>query len=463
MASATFDVTVIGAGLAGCEAAWQLAEAGLRVRLCEQKPQMRTPAQVSDKFAELVCSNSLRSRNVNNAVGLLKEEMYRLGSLVMRAALQAQVAAGDALAVDRVIFGDAMTQAMHEHPNITVVAGRVDGLPPASDGPCIVATGPLTADALAAQLAQATGSAGLYFYDAIAPIVAGDSLLRDEMFAASRWDKGDGADYWNCPLDKPAYDALIEHLCTAETMPAHAFEKPRYFPGCQPMEVIAKQGHDALRFGPMKPVGLTWPKTGRWPHAVVQLRAEDGAGQAYNLVGLQTKLKYGPQKEMMKLIPGLQQAEILRYGALHRNTYVDAPEHLDASMRLKALPHIRLAGQITGVEGYVESAASGLTVALLFLLERAQTLQELPAETALGSLWRHVRGVLRLPGRPHEPQNINWALFPAVAPRGKKRDKAQLKAERVDAARASLQQWATATGRPLLPQLDLPASRSAVA
>lgn len=439
-------MNVIGAGLAGCEASYQLAEAGFQVTLYEQKPAARTPAQVSDHFAELVCSNSLRSANPSNAVGLLKEEMARMGSLVIRTAQQCRVPAGDALAVEREAFGRAMDAQMHEHPRIVVRHERVDALPPASMGPTIIATGPLTADALAQSLAQVTGQESLYFYDAIAPILAADAIDRSIVFEASRWDKGDGADYLNCPLNQDEYEALIDYLLTAETYPSHAFEAPKYFPGCQPIEVIAATGREALRFGPLKPVGLTDPRTGRWPHAVVQLRKEDPAGQAYNLVGLQTKLRHGAQRGLLQRIPGLGEAEVLRFGALHRNTYVDAPNHLDETLRLRALPHVRLAGQITGVEGYVESAACGLLVALLVQQAQAgQTLCPPPPNTALGALYRHVRGTCRVAGRPHEPQNVHWGLFAPAHAEGpdapKRRDKRAHKTLRVEQARRAFAAW----------------------
>ena len=445
-----FDITIIGAGLAGCEASWRLAEAGLRVRLCEQKPAERTPAQISPHFAELVCSNSFRSRNPANAVGLLKEEMAALGSLTMAVAETCRVPAGDALAVDRVAFAKAISARMQGHPNIAVVGGRIDELPPASAGDCILATGPLTADALAQSLARATGQAGLYFYDALAPIIAADTVDGSIAFAASRWDKGEGSDYLNCPLNQDEYERLIDFLLSADTYPAHAFEEPKYFPGCQPIEVIAQSGRDALRFGPLKPVGLTDPRTGRWPHAVVQLRKEDRQGQAYNLVGLQTKLRQGPQKELMNLIPGLAGAQILRYGALHRNTYVDGPTHLDDHFRLRTTPHVRLAGQITGVEGYVESAATGMLVAMLWLQHRSRASgaieaagQPPPATCAMGALYHHVRGTARLPGRPHEPQNVHWGLFsaPEQEPLAVRKNKALRKELRLQRARESFAAW----------------------
>ena len=451
-------ITVIGAGLAGAEASWQLAQAGLHVTLREMKPARRTPAQVSPHFAELVCSNSLRSRNLSNAVGLLKDEMARLGSLVLRMAYAYRVPAGDALAVEREPFGAAITQALCGHPRISVVPGVVERLPGADAGPHVIATGPLTDDALAQDIAARAGGRGLYFYDAIAPILAADSIDRSIVFAASRWDKGDGADYLNCPLDQAQYRALVAFLCQAECMPAHAFETAKYFQGCLPVEVMAASGPETLRFGPLKPVGLTDPRTGRWPYAVVQLRAEDCARQAYNLVGLQTKLKHPEQRRLLQLIPGLHGAEVLRYGAMHRNTYLNSPELLDARLRLRSQTNLRFAGQITGVEGYVESAACGLVAALLILGERkGDATPPPPPETALGALLGHVIGAGRLPGRAHEPQNVNWAMFPPIAsaaPRGRK-GRPMAKLARVARAQDALEAWATEVGQPLAPRAEL--------
>lgn len=440
MSTRAWDVTVVGAGLAGCEAAYQLAERGLTVRLVEMKPARRTPAQATDRLAELVCSNSLRSNNPNNAVGLLKEEAFRLGSLVLRAAYEARVPAGDALAVDRTQFATFIESALHGHPRIRMESRVVTTLPDAVDGPCIIATGPLTADELAHDLVRVTGHERLYFYDALAPIVAGDSIDTTVAFSASRWGKGEGSDYLNCPLDKPQYLAFVEALLTAEHMPHHAFEEPKYFSGCQPIEVIAASGVDALRYGPMKPVGLDDPRTGRWPYAVVQLRREDKAGQAWNLVGFQTKLKWPEQQRIFRTLPGLERAEFLRLGVMHRNTYLDSPALLDERMRLTTRPHLSFAGQITGVEGYVESAAHGLLTALLLASDlRLTPLEPPPATTALGALYRHVRGLDRLPGRPHEPQNVNWGMTPPLDERVRKRD---AKAARLARARHAFEQWA---------------------
>ena len=441
----TETVRIIGAGLAGCEAAWQLAEAGIPVTLFEMKPERRTPAQNSDKLGELVCSNSLRSRNPLNAVGLIKEEMWRLGSLIIRAATENQVPAGDALAVEREGFSETIERAIHDHPLIERKSEVVKALP--NDGHTIVSTGPLTASELAEDIAKATGKERLYFYDAIAPIISGDSLDRDVVFAASRWGKGDGDDYLNCPMNKEEYEAFLGALLEGECMPLHDFEEPKYFQGCLPIEVVANSGPETLRFGAMKPVGIDDPRTGRFPYALVQLRKEDPDGQAYNMVGFQTKLKYPEQKRIFRMIPGLQDAQFLRLGAIHRNTYLDSPSLLDQRMRLKTHPHIRFAGQITGVEGYVESSAHGLMTARLLASDiLGESLVPPSRETALGALWAHVTGIHRLEGRAHEPQNINWAMFTPPPEGTKKRDKKRV---RVLRAVKGIEAWAQENRVPL--------------
>jgi methylenetetrahydrofolate--tRNA-(uracil-5-)-methyltransferase len=440
-------VTVIGGGLAGVEAAWRLAEAGIGVRLVDQKPATRSPAHTSSELAELVCSNSLRSRNLLNAVGLLKEEMRRLGSLVMRAALEARVPGGDALAVNRVAFSRLVSEALRGHPNITCQSELVERLPLPEAGPAVIATGPLTAMPLAEDIAGITGRERLYFYDAIAPIVAGDSIDRTVAFAASRYDKGGGADYLNCPLDAAEYEAFVAAVLTAEEMPLHACEEPKYFQGCLPLETVAKSGRDALRFGAMKPVGLRDPRTGKRPYAVVQLRQEDQAGQAYNLVGFQTKLKHPDQRRILRMIPGLAQAEFLRLGAIHRNTYLDSPALLDERMRLRVRPHLHFAGQMTGVEGYVESAAHGLVTAILLAAElRGRQIPLPPPECALGGLYRHVLGYGHIPGRPHEPANVNWSMMPPL-PVGTR--KSEMKIARVQRAVGAFEAWAASASLPL--------------
>lgn len=443
-----YDVTVIGGGLAGCEAAWQLAERGLLVRLTEMKPLERSPAQKSDLLAELVCSNSLRSANPMNAVGLLKEEMARLGSLVMRCALRTRVPAGDALAVDRDAFSGAVTDAITAHPRILRHSQCVTDLPPAEDGPVVVATGPLTANAFANAIVSATGQERMFFYDAIAPIVSGDSVDRDVVFAASRYGKGGGDDYLNCPMNREQYDAFLSALLSAETMPLHSFEEPRFFQGCLPIEVVAASGPDTLRYGTMKPVGLTDPRTGSRAYAVVQLRQEDPDGQAFNLVGFQTKLKHPEQKRVLRMIPGLENAQFLRLGAVHRNTYLDSPALLNHRMCLRSHPHVRFAGQVTGVEGYVESAAHGLVTGLMAASDiSGAPMPPPPAETAIGALVSHVLGERRIEDRPHEPQNVNWGLFPPAPAGTRKRDRKQVRVER---GRAAFTRWAEQVNIPLL-------------
>jgi methylenetetrahydrofolate--tRNA-(uracil-5-)-methyltransferase len=406
------DVTIIGAGLAGSEAALQLAARGLRVRLYEQKPHARTPAQTSDQFCELVCSNSFRGASLGNAVGLLKEEMRRLGSFVMRAADATRVPAGGALAVDRELFSQQVTRWLRESPNVEVVAELVEQLP--SERPLVVATGPLTGDALAQDIARRIGSEHLAYYDAIAPIVSAESIDSDKVFMASRWEKGESPDdqvaYVNCPLNKEQYRAFVAALLAGEKVKPKSFEEVRYFEGCLPIEVMAERGERTLAFGPMKPAGLTDPKTGRWPYAVVQLRSEDEAKTAYNIVGFQTRLTWGEQARIFRTIPGLEQAEFVRYGAVHRNTFLNAPRLLDGAMRLKADPGITFAGQITGVEGYVESAASGWLAAWFVASQLgARPFCPPPASTAHGGL------LLQLSRNAdnYQPSNITFSHLPA--------------------------------------------------
>jgi methylenetetrahydrofolate--tRNA-(uracil-5-)-methyltransferase len=435
-------VTIVGGGLAGCEAALQLARYGVRVVLHEMKPARRTPAQRSDDLAELVCSNSLRSSNVQNAVGLLKEEMRRLGSFVIAAADATRVPAGDALAVDRDAFAKRLTEAVRAEPLIELRAGEVAEIPSAR--PLVIATGPLTSDALAARIRELTGATQLYFYDSIAPIVDADSIDESRVFRASRYGKGDGDDYVNCPLDEAQYRAFVAALRDAQKVPAHSFEEPRYFEACLPIEVLAARGDDVLAFGPMKPVGLVDPRTGRRPYAVVQLRLENREGTAYNLVGFQTKLTYGEQSRIFRTIPGLEHAEFLRLGSVHRNTYLDSPRLLDERLMLRSHPGIHFAGQITGVEGYVESAAVGLYVGLLLGCEaQRRAIPPPPRTTALGAMLAHLRE-----GSPHGafvPQNIHWGLFSRLEPakeRLRKRlPKVQARAPYVARAHADLDAW----------------------
>jgi methylenetetrahydrofolate--tRNA-(uracil-5-)-methyltransferase len=443
MAEVPCDVTVVGAGLAGSECAYQLAERGHRVRLIEQKPARRTPAQHHDFFAELVCSNSLRGADLANAVGLIKEEMRRMGSLVMRVADETRVPAGGALAVDRERFGARITALLHGHPRIRVECHEVREVPA---GPCVLATGPLTGDALAADLARIVGGAGLAYYDAIAPIIAADSLDWDKVFRASRYDKGGDDAYVNCPLTREQYEAFIDAVLAAEKVEAREFEDIRYFEGCLPIEVMAARGRRTLQFGPMKPVGLTDPRTGRWPNAVVQLRQEDAAGSAYNMVGFQTRMKFPEQKRVFALIPGLERAEFLRFGSVHRNTFVNAPRVLDDDCALIARPGVHLAGQITGVEGYVESAAHGLVVGLRLGAQLAGEAAPLPPpETALGALYGHVRRDVP----DYQPSNVVWSMFPDVAlPDNQKKNKALRRELSGARALAALGEFRAALGMP---------------
>ncbi len=432
-------VTVVGAGLAGSEAAWTLASAGVPVDLVEMKPGCRSPVQRLDGFAELVCSNSLRSDDPLNAVGLLHEELRRAGSLVLACADETRVPAGGALAVDREAFSARVTGRLTAHPLVRVEHREVTALP---DGPgtCILATGPLTSDPLAASLRALLGP-GLAFYDAIAPVVTDESVDRSVAFAASRWGKGEGDDYLNLPMDEAAYRAFVEALLAAEKVVPHGFEEPRYFEGCLPIEVMAERGLDTLRHGPMKPVGLDDPRTGRWPHAVIQLRREDRAGTAWNLVGFQTRLTWPEQLRVFRqFIPGLAAAEFQRLGQVHRNTFVDAPRVLSADQSLRARPELFLAGQVTGVEGYVESAASGLLAARAVLDRLAgRPFRPPPPTTALGALHRHVTGAAHPEGLEFQPSNVVYALFPPLV--GRHRGKGERKQAYAERARRDLQEW----------------------
>ena len=382
-------VWVIGAGLAGCEAAWTLAQQGIAVRLYEMKPQQYTPAHQYKGFAELICSNSLKAARIGSAAGMLKEEMRILGSLTMEAAQQTSVSAGGALAVDRERFSDFITERILAHPLIEVVHQRVDHLP---EGTGIVASGPLTEEHLAQDIAQLCGESYLSFFDAAAPIITFESLDKDKVFFAARYGRGED-DYINCPMDKEQYEAFYEQLVQAESVQLHSFEREqmKVYEGCMPVEVMAKRGADTLRYGPLKPVGLTDPHTGRRPWAVVQLRSENRQGSLYNLVGFQTNLKFPEQKRVFSMIPGLKQAEFVRYGVMHRNTFLDSPRLLESDLSLKKRPEIYFAGQITGVEGYVESAASGILAGhnLARRLRGEQPLQ-LPLDCMLGALVHYI-------------------------------------------------------------------------
>ena len=400
-------VTVIGAGLAGSEAAWQLARRGIEVTLWEMKPRKMSPAHSSGDFAELVCSNSLRGAGLENAVGLLKEEMRRLGSIILEAADATKVEAGGALAVDRHGFSAYVTKAVREHPNITVMEGELTELP---EGEVLVATGPLTSDGMAEYLQGLTGGedAALHFFDAAAPLVTFESLDMTRAWFASRYDKGT-ADYVNCALEKEEYQAFWQELCAAEEAEVHGFEDKNVFEGCMPVEVMARRGEDTLRYGPLKPRGLKDPSTGREPYAVVQLRKDNAEGTIYNLVGFQTHLKFGEQKRVFSMIPALKNAEYVRYGVMHRNTYLDSPRLLDRYYRLRSEPRITFAGQMTGVEGYVESAASGF-LAAVEMARRLEGLEpiDFPRETALGALSLYISDETV---REFQPMNINFGII----------------------------------------------------
>lgn len=471
------DVTIIGGGLAGCEAAYQLAERGVSVRLIEMKPHKRTPAQTGDHLCELVCSNSLRGAALGNAVGLLKEELRRAGSLVLRTADATQVPAGGALAVDRERFSLAITAALEAHPRIRVEHREVTSIP--EERPVILATGPLTSDDLAASLAAAIGAEHLAYYDAIAPIIAADSIDWSRVWKQSRYGKGgalrpagespdrldarsgdpgepagegyargegeQGSEsdlgdeaYVNCPFDEAGYKAFVRALVASEKVPARDFEEPRYFEGCLPCEVMAERGEQTLAFGPMKPVGLTDPRTGRRPYAVIQLRQEDAAATAYNLVGFQTRMKHPEQLRVFRMIPGLEEAEFLRFGSVHRNTFVNAPALLSETMELRTAQGVYLAGQISGVEGYVESAAGGFLCAVMLAQKlRGEAVTPPPPTTALGGILTH----LARPQPRYQPSNITWAHLPPLGGTGKRLKKRARYEAMAERALADLEGW----------------------
>lgn len=457
-------VRIVGGGLAGCEAAWQVARRGFAVELWEMRPGRGTEAHVTDRLAELVCSNSFRSDDAErNAVGLLHEEMRRAGSLVMAAADRHKVPAGGALAVDRAGFAEAVQRAIEEAPRIRVRRAEVEALPGPEDGPAIVATGPLTAPALSQAIRTLAGADSLAFFDAIAPIVYRDSVDLGTAWFQSRYDKpgpgGDRAAYLNCPLDRARYEAFIDALLAADTVPFRDWERDTpYFEGCLPLEVMARRGRETLRFGPMKPVGLTDPRTGGRAHAVAQLRQDNALGTLFNMVGFQTKLVHAAQKRVFRLIPGLERARFARLGGIHRNTFLDSPALLDAELRLRRAPHLRFAGQITGVEGYVESAAIGLLAGRFAAAERAgDAARRPPATTALGALLTHVTGGHLAAGASFQPMNINFGLFPPLAG---SISKGERRAALVARARTDLVLWLggkrtavpTATKRPAAPE-----------
>lgn len=405
-------VNVVGAGLAGSEAAYQLAEQGIQVNLIEMRPVKQTPAHHTDQFAELVCSNSLRGNSLTNAVGVLKEEMRRLDSLIIKAADAARVPAGGALAVDRHDFAGFVTNTLKNHPNVNVINEEINEIP---EGKTIIATGPLTTSNLAQQVVEVTGRDQLYFYDAAAPIIEKESIDMDKVYLKSRYDKGEAA-YLNCPMTEEEFNRFYDAVLEAEVAPVNEFEKEKHFEGCMPFEVMAERGRKTLLFGPMKPVGLEDPKTGKRPYAVVQLRQDDAAGTLYNIVGFQTHLKWGAQKDIIRLIPGLENVEIVRYGVMHRNTFINSPDVLKETYELIGREGLYFAGQMTGVEGYVESAASGL-IAGLNLAHRVNGQGEVifPRETMLGSMAYYISHAKN--EKNFQPMNANFGLLPPLEKR----------------------------------------------
>ena len=442
-------ITVVGGGLAGSEAAWQIAKAGIPVVLKEMRPVKQTPAHRTDGLAELVCSNSLRSDDaIHNAVGLLHEEMRRCDSLIMRAADLNKVPAGGALAVDRDAFSKTIGEALANHPLVTIKREEMTELPAPDSGKYVIATGPLTSASLAEQIQAVAGGDILHFFDAIAPIVTADSVDMTKAWKQSRYDKGDGDDYINCPLDEEQYNAFIDNLLSGEKVAFKDWEKNTpYFEGCLPIEVMAERGRETLAFGPMKPVGLLNPHTGKRPYAVVQLRKENKQGTLLNLVGFQTKLVYGEQKRIFKTIPGLENAEFVRLGGIHRNTFIHSPTVLDGTLRLKVRPNLRFAGQVTGCEGYVESAAVGLMAGLFAAWEtQGKEIVPPPIETALGAMLNHI--TVSAESDLFQPMNINFGLMPPPpVPEGKRKikglDRKRAQSER---ATAALTQWLEQAG-----------------
>lgn len=420
------SVTVVGAGLAGCEAAWQCAQRGARVTLYEMKPEKRSPAHSSDLFCELVCSNSLRAEGLQNAIGLLKEELLRMGSLIMEAAMATKVPAGGALAVDREAFASYVTEKIRSHPNITVVEREITSLD--FDEPAVIAAGPLASEGLAQEIVKAFGE-GLSFFDAAAPIVTAESIDMSRAYLASRYDKGT-PDYINCPMTKEEYDAFYQALISAETAHLHGFENDKVFEGCMPVEVMASRGYETLLFGPLKPVGLMNPHTGKLPHAVVQLRKDNAASSLYNMVGFQTHLTWGEQKRVFGMIPGLEHAEFVRYGVMHRNTFLNSPSLLTPTYRVRERANLYFAGQITGVEGYIESASSGFVAGLNAVCGDTVCF---PRETAIGALAHYVSD----PNvTDFQPMNVNFGLLPSLEGRIKKKERKGLLSARALAALA---------------------------
>ncbi|MFW6331293.1 MAG: methylenetetrahydrofolate--tRNA-(uracil(54)-C(5))-methyltransferase (FADH(2)-oxidizing) TrmFO [Gemmatimonadota bacterium] len=433
------EVTVVGGGLAGCEAAWQLAERGHAVTLVEMRPVRGTPAHQTDRLAELVCTNSFKGEDTGNAHGLLKAEMRALGSVLLASADASRVPAGTALAVDREVFARRMTDLMESHPRITLERREVTGLPA---GPAVIATGPLTSDALTAEIRDFLGDDGLAFYDSIAPIVAADSVNMDVAWLGSRWGKGEGDDYLNCPMDRAQYERFIAELQAAEAYPGYDWEEIPYFEGCLPVEVMAERGIETLRYGPMRPIGLPDPRTGETPHAVVQLRREDRQAQMWNIVGFQTRLRTGEQRRIFRMIPGLEEAEFLRTGSIHRNTYLNFPGRLSTHGAPELRPDLVFAGQLTGVEGYTESAASGILAGInLHRLVSGLRPTVPPPTTMLGGLYRYLR---EADPDDFQPMNSNFGLVDPLRQRvRKKQEKRQKQAAR---AQADLASWIAEQG-----------------
>lgn len=429
----TKTVNVIGAGLAGSEAAWQAAEAGVKVNLFEMRKIKKSPAHHTENFAELVCSNSLRANNITNAVGLLKEEMRQFNSLIMSAADATAVPAGGALAVDRDTFSEMITEKLRNHPNVTVMDEEVTTIP---EGITVIATGPLTAEALAGEIKEFTESDGLYFYDAAAPIIDRATIDMDKVYLKSRYDKGEAA-YLNCPMTKEEFTAFREELINAEVAPLKEFEKEKYFEGCMPIEVMANRGEKTMLFGPLKPVGLEDPKTDKRPYAVIQLRQDNAAASLFNIVGFQTHLKWGEQKRIIQMIPGLENAEIVRYGVMHRNTFMNSPELLEPTYQSRKRSDLFFAGQMTGVEGYVESAASGMVAGMnAAKMALGEDLLTFPRETAVGSMAYYIT---HTEGKHFQPMNANFGIFPDLPERIKdKKERYTAIAERALAATAQL-------------------------
>lgn len=428
-------VTVIGAGLAGSEAAWQAAESGAQVDLYEMRKIKKTPAHHTDQFAELVCTNSLRANGITNAAGLLKEEMRQFGSVIIAAADKTQVPAGGALAVDRESFSEEVTKQVSNHPNITIHHEEITEIP--TEGITVIATGPLTSEPLAESIKEFTESEGLYFYDAAAPIIEKSSIDMDKVYLKSRYDKGEAA-YLNCPMTKEEFYAFREAFVNAEVAPLKSFEKEKFFEGCMPIEVMANRGEKTMTFGPLKPVGLEDPKTGKRPYAVVQLRQDNAAASLYNIVGFQTHLKWGEQKRIIQMIPGLEHAEIVRYGVMHRNTFMNSPELLDPTYQSRKKPTLFFAGQMTGVEGYVESAASGILAGRnAARLAQGKEPIVLPQETAIGGMAHYIT---HTSGKHFQPMNVNFGLFPELPERirDKKERYTQIANRALEATKESL-------------------------